>query len=311
MAIVGKNCYDIFSRKSVNFVIIITNMNNTKTVLLVVVVALVVSLIGAKIFSSSTGSSEDLLAKVLDKGEIRIGYVINPPSLIKDPNTGQLSGIYYDAVEQLGKNLDLKINWAEETGWGTMVEGLDAGRYDMVVGGIWPSATRSKRANFSVPLYFSTVGVYTRPGDNRFSDLKRINNKDITITAVDGEMSSIIANTSFPNAKLLSLPQDTQLSQLLLNVKTGKADLTFVEKIVAEEFLANNPGSIQNIVPNNPIRSFGNTIVIPKNQSGFEAMINTTIGELVNSGVADELIKKYEKYPGSFYPVAKPYSLTR
>lgn len=287
-------------------------MNNTKTILLVAVVALVVSLIGAKIFSGGgISSNHDLLVKVLDKGEIKIGYIINPPSLIKDPNTGQLSGIYYDAVEQLGKNLGLKVNWAEETGWGTMVEGLDAGRYDMVVGGIWPSATRAKRANFSVPLYFSTVGVYTKPGDNRFADLNRINNKDITIAVVDGEMSSIIANTSFPNAKLLSLPQDTQLSQLLLSVKTGKADLTFVEKIVAEEFLANNPGSIQNIVPNNPIRSFGNTIVVPKNQNGFEAMINTAIGELVNSGVADQLVKKYEKYPGSFYPVAKPYTLSR
>ena len=51
MAIVDKNCYDIFGRKFANFVIIITNMNNTKIVLLVVAVALVVSLIGAKIFS--------------------------------------------------------------------------------------------------------------------------------------------------------------------------------------------------------------------------------------------------------------------
>ncbi|MEK7497169.1 MAG: transporter substrate-binding domain-containing protein [Patescibacteria group bacterium] len=286
-------------------------MNNTKTVLLVVIVALIVSLIGAKIFSGSTSSNQDVLTKVLDKGEIKIGYVINPPSLIKNPNTGQLSGIYYDAVEQLGKNLGLKINWAEETGWGTMVEGLGVGRYDMVVGGIWPSATRARRANFSVPLYFSTVGVYTKPGDNRFSDLNRINNKNIIIAVVDGEMSSIIASTSFPNAKLLSLPQDTQLSQLLLSIKTGKADLTFVEKIIAEEFLANNPNSVQNIVPNNPIRSFGNTIVVPKNQSGFEGMINTAIGELVNSGVADELVKKYEKYPDSFYPVSKPYNPSR
>ncbi len=269
------------------------------------IVAIIVAIL-AYYNGKATSSSNDVLSAV-DKVEIRVGYVINPPSLIKDPNTGKLSGIYYEAVEKMGKNLDLKINWVEETGWGTFIEGLETRRYDMVVGGIWPSSTKAKKVNFSIPLYYSTVGIYVKPDDDRFTDLKRINNKDITIAAIDAEMSSIIANTSFPNANLLSHPQDTQLSQLLLDVRTGKADVAFVEKIVAEEFLANNPGSIQNIVPDNPIRTFGNTIVIPKNQNGFESMINTALEELINSGYINKLIKKYEKYPGTIYPVSKSY----
>lgn len=286
-------------------------MNNTKTILLVVVVALVVSLIGAKIFSGSTSSNQDLLAKVLDKGEIRAGYVVYPPAFIKDPNTGQLSGIFHDALEEAGKNLGLKINWVEEVGWGTMIEGLNAGRYDIIASGIWPNSARAKNADFTIPLFYSAVGVYTRAGDSRFSDLNRINRQDITIATIDGEMSSFIAKATFPNAKTISLPQDTQVSQLLLNVKTGKADVTFVEAAIAEEFLANNLGSVQNIVPNNPIRSFGNTMVVPKNQDGFKSMMNTALEELFNNGVVDTIVEKYEKYPGSFYPVAKPYSAPR
>lgn len=284
-------------------------MKTTKLILLVILMALATSFIGIRIFSEKgQRGTSDVLTSVLDRGEIRAGYIVNPPSLIKDPNTGKISGIFYDAAEQAGKNLGLKINWVEETGWGTMIEGLEAKRYDMVVGGIWPSSARSKRADFTVPLYYSTIGVYTRPGDDRFSDLQKINNPGITIATLDGEMSSIIASTTFPNSKVLSLPQDAQISQLLLNVQTGKADVTFVEKAVAEEFLAKNPGTVQNIVPDNPIRSFGNTIVIAKNQDAFRTMLNTALEELVNSNVAEELVKKYEKYPGSFYPVAKPYS---
>lgn len=287
-------------------------MNTTKTILLVVVVALVVSFVGAKIFSGETRDSQDLLETVLNRGEIRTGYVVYPPAFIKDPNTGELSGIFHDALEEAGKNLGLKINWVEEVGWGTMIEGLKAGRYDVIASGIWPNSARAKNADFTIPLFYSAVGIYTRTGDNRFSNnINAINSNGITIATIDGEMSSFIAQSNFPNAKTISLPQDTQVSQLLLNVRTGKADVTFVEAAIAEEFLANNLGSVQNIVPNNPIRSFGNTMVVPKNQDGFKSMMNTALEELFNNGVVDGLVKKYEKYPGSFYPVAQPYSVPR
>lgn len=287
-------------------------MNTTKTILLVIVVALATSFVGVKIFSDGTTQSQDLLAKVLDRGEIRVGYVVYPPGMIKDPNTGELSGIFHDALEEAGKNLGLKINWVEEVGWGTMIEGLNAGRYDMIGSPVWPNSSRAKNVDFTIPLNYSAVGVYTRTDDNRFTDdITRINNGDITIATIDGEMSSFIAKATFPNAKIISLPQDAQVSQLLLNVITSKADVTFVETAIAEEFLAQNPGSVQNVVPNNPVRSFGNTMLIPKSQDGFKSMINSALEELFNSGTVDVLIDKYEKYPGSFYRVTKPYVLPR
>lgn len=284
-------------------------MNTTKTILLVVFVALVISFIGAKIFSGKINQGEDLTVTVLNKGEIRAGYVVYPPCLIKDPNTGQLSGIFYDALEEMGKNLDLKINWAEEVGWSTMIEGLKAKRYDIIAFCLWPNSARAKNVDFTNPLYYSAIGAYVRSDEDRFADLAQINQQGVTIATIDGEMSSFIAQSTFPNAKTLSLSQDTQIAQLLLNITTKKADVTFVEIAIAEEFLANNPGSIKNIAKSKPVRYFSNTMGISKNQDGFKSMINTAIDELFYNGKVSELIKKYEKYPGSFYPVATPYTL--
>ncbi|MFA5995030.1 MAG: transporter substrate-binding domain-containing protein [Patescibacteria group bacterium] len=287
-------------------------MGNIKIILLVIVLALTSSFIGTRIFIEKTSQTKDIKdtwSAVLTKGEIRAGYVVDPPALIKDPNTGQLSGIFYDVLEAAGKNLGLKINWVEEANWGTMIEGLEAGRYDIIVTDLWPSATRAKRIDFTIPLYYSTIGVYTRFDDNRFNNFSDISSKNITITTIDGEMSALIAQTSFPNVKVLSLSQDTPVAQLLLNVITQKADVTFAQPAIAEEFLANNPGSVKNIAKNNPIRYFGNTMGVPKNQAGFNSMINNALEELLNDGEIDRLLKKYEKYPGSFYPVVKPYAL--
>lgn len=258
------------------------------------------------IFGSHKATETTTLDKVLSSGEIRIGYVVNPPALIKDPNTGKLSGIYYDAVELMAKNLSLKTNWKEEVGWGTMAEGLYSDRYDMVVGGIWPSSTRSKKVDFSTALYYSAVNAYVRANDYRFNTPKDINQSNITIATLDGEMSSIIAKNSYPTVKTLSLPEDASIAQNLLNVKTGKADVTFVEQAVADDFLANNPGSIKNPF-SSYIRIFGNTIVLPKGQEGFNNMINTAMQEIINSNDAERIVKSYEKYPNSFYLPQKPF----
>ena len=285
-------------------------MNAIKLTVSVVVIALITSFIGVKVFSEKViTTSKNLLSIVLDEGEIRAGYVVDPPAVIKDPNTGELSGIFHDALEEAGENLSLKITWVEEAGWGTMIEGLKSGRYDIIVTDLWPNAARARNIDFTIPLYYSTVGVYTRSDENRFSDFKSINSKNVTIATIDGEMSAFIAQSNFPDANVISLPQDTPVSQLLLNVTMKKADVTFAQPAIAEEFLANNPKSVKNIAKENPIRSFGNTMGVPKNQDGFASMINTALEELLNNGKVDELIRRYEKYPGSFYPVTKPYML--
>jgi polar amino acid transport system substrate-binding protein len=287
-------------------------MNNiTKTILLVVVVVLVVSFVGVRIFSNEVSQNQNLLAKVLDKGEIRVGYVIYPPGMIKDANTGKLSGIFHDALEEAGKNLGLKINWVEEVGWGTMIEGLNSGRYDMIGSAVWPTATRAKNVDFTIPLNYGVIGVYVRSDDSRFINLDKINSESVTLATIDGEISSFVAKEAFPQAKVLSLPQDTQISLVLLNVTTRKADVAFVEPAVAEEFLANNPNTIKNIAKENPIRTYGNTWVVSKNESAFKNMLDVAIQELQNNGKIDELVEQYSKYPGSFYPVSKPYNVPR
>ncbi len=284
-------------------------MKNRWVFAIIIIISIITSFIGTNIFSRNLNKNEDLLTKVLKRGEIRVGYVIYPPGMIKDPNTGKLSGIFHDALEDAGKNLGLKINWVEEVGWGTMIEGVKSGRYDMVGSAVWPTATRAKEVDFTIPINYGVVGVYVRSDDNRFTSLNTINSNLIKIAAIDGEISSFIAKETFPQAGVLSLPQDTQISQVLLNVTTKKADVAFVEPAVAEEYLAKNPNTIKNIARENLIRAYGNTWLVPKNEIAFKHMLDVAIQELQNNENIDKLVEQYAKYPGSFYPVSKPYNV--
>ncbi len=246
--------------------------------------------------------------RIMSTGTIRCGYLTYPPYCMKDPNTGNLTGIFVEAIEMVGKRLGLKVVWADEVGYESLFEGLRSNRYDIFAGGLWPNADRAKAADFSIPIFYSAFKAYGRSSENRFhSNLQAINSPQITIAVLDGAMEDLIAKSDFPLAKRLSLPQLSPFSQNLLNIRTKKADVTFAEPGIISLFLKNNPNSLKELAPNQPLRIFGNTYAFNIGEITFKNMINTVLEELLNSGEIERLIKKYELAPGAFYPVARPY----
>ena len=128
-----------------------------------------VALTGCSLNSNSPCRAESVYERVMKSGTIHCGYAMFPPYCMKDPNTGKLSGIFVDILNEAGKNLGLKIEWTEEVGWASIIQGLEANRYDLVPTGIWPNASRGKHASFSIPLFYNALNIYVRAKDNRFA----------------------------------------------------------------------------------------------------------------------------------------------
>ncbi len=85
-------------------------------------------------FSFPTYADESsVYDRVMKSGKIICGYGIYDPSLIKNPNTGEFSGIFYEVTNELGRRLGLEIEWAEETGYGVIAEGFRTNRFDVFV----------------------------------------------------------------------------------------------------------------------------------------------------------------------------------
>lgn len=256
-----------------------------------------------------TSSESSVYDRVIKQGSIRCGYVIYNPGCLKDPNTGKLSGIGVETLELAAKNLGLKVEWSEEVGWGSMIEGLQTNRYDMVVTPVWTNANRARQIDFSKPLFFSPIFAYAKIGNKQVSgkDIKAFDSPASTIATVDGETAEIIVREDFPNAKVVSLPQLSDISQMLLTVSSGKADITFVEPAVAAAFLKTNPGAIEPLKSNTPVRVFPNSWMFRRGQLEFKDMIDTALEQLINSGAVDKIISKYEPAPNTLYRVALPY----
>jgi polar amino acid transport system substrate-binding protein len=288
------------------------NKNNWWGVIAVaVILSVVVSLITIKIGGSSanTAQAQSVYDKVMKSGVITACYLEYPPALIKDPNTGKLSGIFYDALNKAAANMSLTVNWSVEVGWADLIPSISAGKCDIIGSPAWSNSVRGKSSEFSVPLYYSAINAYVRTSDNRFNGNPLIaNNPQYTVIDEDGETSQVIVQRQFPNAKVVTIPQNNDVSEMLLDVTSNKADMAFVEASIANQFLKTHPGALKNVSGNTPVAVYGNVYLIKKGEFEFKTAIDNAMNELLGNGYITQLISQYGKdYPGGFYNVAPPY----
>lgn len=243
--------------------------------------------------SSTERKVETAKDRILESGTIRAGYIIYDPLVTINKDTGELSGFSYDLANEVAKKLNLKIEWVGESSWGTFIEDVKIGRYDMIGTQVWANAARAKEVYLTTPTIYSPVYMYVKAGDGRFNDdLNILNSEAYTISTLDGEMSTFIAKENFPHARTFELTQSSSLAEILLNVIYGKADVAFTEPLFANKFLETNPGSIQR-VSDKTVRLFPNTYILPQGEDELLHMWNIAQIELINEGKVESLLDKY------------------
>lgn len=266
------------------------------------------------LFLTSPALAEDLpketiFDRVMRTGIIRCGYFTWAPFLMKDPNTGAFSGIYHDVIEEVGKQLKLKIEWAEDTGQSNPFEGMKTGRFDMFCGPITPTPDRSKQAAFTNPFFYIPYLAYARKDDERFTkDITAINDPQIKIAVIDGEFAYEIVKRDFPRAGLLTLPALSDGSQVMLSVTTGKADIFLNDSAAAAVFIEKNPDKVKP-VSQIPLRTLAAVVVLPRDDFAFKNMIDTVLQLLIGDKVVDEILARYSKPESKFLTVARPYEV--
>ena len=197
----------------------------------------------------------------------------------------------------------------EEVGWGAIFEGLNSDRHDVFGAGVWRNSTRGKVGDFSEPLFYNVIKVYGRADEDRFASLGDINQPGVRISSVDGAIEDVIAKSDFPKAQQVSVSQLNPWSDVLLNITTNKADVTFAEPAAVNLFLDKNPGTLRDLLPAQPVRVFGNTYAFKLGEPAFKSMLNAALEEIRNDGTLENILKRYERFPGEYLRVANRYKL--
>tara|TARA_Y100001001_G_C8011727_1_gene309967 strand:- start:1467 stop:2291 length:825 start_codon:yes stop_codon:yes gene_type:complete len=255
--------------------------------------------------------AETAYDRVLKTETLRCGYNYYEPGFIKDVETGQYRGIFYEFMEAFSQISGVKVEWTALVNWGDMRAAIEADKIDAFCISVWPNAQRAKFLAHSSPFFYVPVHAFARKGDERFQNgLSAVSEReDLKIAVLDNDVSDFLATQFFPKAKKVSAGFMSSDSKLFQDVATKKADMTFTLAAAYLSYEKSNPNVLTQ-VSNEPLRVFGNTIAVSNEELKLLNFINVTIEEMHNSGMVAAIMKPYiNEYEGSFLPVRLPYSV--
>ncbi|MBL8640669.1 MAG: transporter substrate-binding domain-containing protein [Alphaproteobacteria bacterium] len=250
---------------------------------------------------------ESAFDRVMRTGTIRCAYWVSPPLIIRDPNSGKMSGAFVDYVEEIGKALSLKIDWAGELNLSTYLQDLNQGKFDAECSTGWPNALRGKQVEYTKPIGYLPFYVYVRDGVKRFdNNLSRLNDVNVKFSGHDGGTNSLAQQKYFPKSTLASIAGDAPQSEPLDMVKFKKVDATMVTSFEGKNYLEHNLNSIRR-VKSAPIRVIPINISVAANEFRFINMLNTATDELMYDGTIERILQKYAIDRETLLRVKLPY----
>ncbi|MCB1538664.1 MAG: transporter substrate-binding domain-containing protein [Rhodospirillales bacterium] len=248
---------------------------------------------------------ESSFDRVVRTHTLRCAYTVYPPFVQKDPNSGVLSGINYALVEEMGKQLGIKIEWGPEVGADVAFEGIGRA-FDANCTGYSPAPTRTFAVAFSRSLFYSPYTMYVRADETRFKTLEDFNKESVKLATLDGEFSQIVAREQMPKAKTLQFPALTSHADRIEAVISDKADGLPLDASIGAEYMAKNPGRIKPFPI--PLRVVGCGIALPHGEPDLKGMIDVTVDALQQTGALARIIKENTPYPETILLPAKPYA---
>jgi len=247
---------------------------------------------------------ETAFERVMRTNTLRCGYVLMPPQLGRDPNTGAFYGIAYDITTEMAKRIGLKTEWTEEVSFITMGEGLKTGRYDAFCFTSYRWVPSARAMDYTSPLFYMTTDAYVRADDNRFdADLKSINKPEIKVATIDGEAAVTIRENDFPQSSVFTMPSNSDMGLVLESVKTRKADVALVNPVQAMPYLLSHKNDIKRVEGHTPIRVWSLGLGVGKGEPDLLSMLNLALDEMHLDGTIDKILDKYEAIPNSFVRV--------
>ena len=161
------------------------------------------------------------LDEIMSSKKMRIGIILVDQMVMRDPNSGELSGVWIDGIRRLFDTLNLEPDFVE-TKWATFVGGLQADQFDVFISGFM-TPQRALALEYTRPVVFlghSASALTENAG--RFSTLSDLNSPDVTIATVLGGSGHQFAKQHLPLATIK--PLDTgDLTASGMEVLSGRA----------------------------------------------------------------------------------------
>lgn len=231
------------------------------------------------------------LAKVRKSGVLRVGYSQTGPWFYKDAKTGDLGGIYKDAVDRLAKEMEVKVEYKEVTFQNSTV-GLRRDDYDLYGSSLTYTLARALVVDYIGPLWAKgSLLMVRKENAGRFKTLADFNDPQVTFSVVAGGSEEPRIPILFPKAKLI-----TTAGQVVLGaepVRGKKAQVWMSGDSDVLLFAKRNSDWAHVFKPDSPIDKRPNTWAVRYGDPEWKSFLDFFSQFLTINGEMERLFKHH------------------
>ena len=163
--------------------------------------ALMPLVVGTAAAQTASGSVMD---RIMSEKKFKIGYIPSPPSIIKDPASGEIRGFSVDAMRYVCSALKVEPVLVETT-WANFVSGLNSNQFDLCIAGTFATIVRAGAVQFTKPIWYLGYSAVVKKDDTRFAKPSDLNREGIRIALIQGGASVEYAKENWPKAEKVLL----------------------------------------------------------------------------------------------------------
>ena len=252
----------------------------------------VLSLALAAIFSLTLGALAQALPDLGGRSVVVVTENAYFPLQFVDSKTGKPAGWEYDAMEELSKRLNFKVEY-QNTSWDAMIQAISDKQYDIGMTGITIKDERKEKVDFSDPYMRSEMLMIVRGDESRFTDAA-------SFAAIPELLISAQPGTSPFYAAIYEILDGNEENPRVIKfetfgagleaLKAGDVDLTLSDSTAANGYVAASNGGLKLI--GEPLASEDFGFIFPKG-SELVAPVNAAIAAMKADGTLDALNQKW------------------
>jgi len=205
-----------------------------------------------------------------------------------DPKTGMSVGWEYDAVNEIAKRLNAKVDW-KLSSWDLMIQSVRDGQFDVGMDGITITDERRTQVDFSDPYMVSQQFMLVRADENRFADASAFGaDADLLVGAQAGTTNFYVAvyevlDGDEQNKRIKLFETFGATVQALL---AGDVDTVLMDASSTKGFIGANPGKLKTVGGPLGTEEFG---FIFKKGSDLVVPFNAAIAAMKADGTLEKL----------------------
>lgn len=206
---------------------------------------------------------------------------------------GKPTGFDVDIADALCAEMKRKCVYVEQV-WDSMIPGLQAKKYDVIISSMSITDERKQAVDFSDKYYATPSRIVVKEG-TAYTDPASLKGKNIGV--LKGSTQEKFAMGELKPAGVNVVPYEAQ-DQVYLDIKSGRLDGTVADQVeVTGGFLRKDEGKgygfVGPVLADVKYFGYGVGVALRKGEDDLRNQLNAAIAAIRSNGVYDTVAKKY------------------